>query len=354
MPSSAAAATGGRRRRGGSRPRGPMPDGSGSVEAGTFERLFRDPRQRDARGYILPSDQPDFLTALKFAGALLESGVTVHRATGVFTVAGKRYPAGSLVVKTAQAFRPHVLDMFEPQEHPHDLAYPGGPPVPPYDNAGWTLAFQMGVKFDRVLEGFDGPFEVLDRGPAAGGRGAWRGRAGRISGQPPSERRVRRRQSPAARRPRRLLARRPHGGRRARRHRHDVHPRGWRARRVAAGTRAGRGRPGAGVHRRAVAARGRRGSSCSRCASACGIATAARARAGGSDGCWSATSSRSRWSTRRHSTPPISRAGSTSSCCPPTPSPGATALPARSYPTTPRPRIAPGPAGSRGAVPCRE
>ncbi len=56
--------------------------GSGSVEAGTFERLFRDPRQRDARGYILPSDQPDFLTALKFAGALLESGVTVHRATG--------------------------------------------------------------------------------------------------------------------------------------------------------------------------------------------------------------------------------------------------------------------------------
>jgi len=148
--------------------------GSGSAEAGTFERLFRDPRQRDARGYILPSDQPDFLTALKFAGALLESGVTVHRATGIFTVAGKRYPAGSLVVKTAQAFRPHVLDMFEPQEHPHDLAYPGGPPVPPYDNAGWTLAFQMGVKFDRVLEGFDGPFEVLTeaRPPAGAVRGA--------------------------------------------------------------------------------------------------------------------------------------------------------------------------------------
>ena len=28
----------------------------------------------------------------------------------------------------------------------------------PYDNAGWTLAFQMGVKFDRILDGFDGPF----------------------------------------------------------------------------------------------------------------------------------------------------------------------------------------------------
>ena len=66
-------------------------------------------------------------------------------------------------MKTAQAFRPHVLDMFEPQDHPNDIPYPGGPPTPPYDNAGWTLAYQMGVKFDRVLDGFDGPFEQVER-----------------------------------------------------------------------------------------------------------------------------------------------------------------------------------------------
>jgi hypothetical protein len=54
-----------------------------------------------------------------------------------------------------------VLDMFEPQDHPNDFQYPGGPPIPPYDNAGWTLAFQMGVRFDRVLEGVDGPFQAL-------------------------------------------------------------------------------------------------------------------------------------------------------------------------------------------------
>ena len=64
-------------------------------------------------------------------------------------------------MKTAQAFRPHVLDMFEPQDHPNDFAYPGGPPIPPYDSAGWTLAYQMGVKFDRVLDAFDGPFEKV-------------------------------------------------------------------------------------------------------------------------------------------------------------------------------------------------
>ena len=85
----------------------------------------------------------------------------VHRATAAFEVGGKKYPPGSYVVKSSQAFRAHVLDMFEPQDHPNDFAYPGAPPTPPYDAAGWTLAYQMGVKFDRILDGFDGPFEEL-------------------------------------------------------------------------------------------------------------------------------------------------------------------------------------------------
>src|SRR5581483_466462 len=103
----------------------------------------------------------DFPTAIEFVNSLLKTGITVLRATAEFEVTGKRYPAGSFVVKTAQAFRPHILDMFEPQDHPNDFRYPGGPPVPPYDIAGWTLALQMGIKFDRILDGFDGPFEKV-------------------------------------------------------------------------------------------------------------------------------------------------------------------------------------------------
>ena len=76
-------------------------------------------------------------------------------------VAGTSYPAGSYVVKGDQAFRPHVLDMFEKQQHPNDFAFPGAPPTAPYDNTGWTLAWQMGVEYDRVMEGFDGPFEMV-------------------------------------------------------------------------------------------------------------------------------------------------------------------------------------------------
>jgi hypothetical protein len=122
---------------------------------------LRKPEYRDPRGYIIPADQPDFLTAIKFVNALREVNISVQRATRDFEVAGKKYPVGSFVVMTAQAFRPHVLDMFEPQDHPNVIPYPGAPPTPPYDNAGWTLAFQMGVQFDRILEPFSGPFEPV-------------------------------------------------------------------------------------------------------------------------------------------------------------------------------------------------
>jgi hypothetical protein len=129
-----------------------------------FDIVLKDSTLRDPRGYIISADQPDFPTAVKFVNALIRSGISVHKATAEFSVQGKKYPAGSFIVKTAQAFRPHVLDMFEPQDHPNDFSYPGGPPVRPYDAAGWTPAYTMGVQFDRVLNGFDGPFQKLPYG----------------------------------------------------------------------------------------------------------------------------------------------------------------------------------------------
>ncbi|MEZ4455444.1 MAG: M14 family metallopeptidase [Gemmatimonadales bacterium] len=145
------AGTGGRGGRGGA----PVSD-----EAAAWAEMHR-PELRDPRGYIIPANQPDFPTATKFINALREVNVAVQRATADFTVQGKTYPKGSYVVMTAQAFRPHVIDMFEPQVHPDVFPIPGGPPTPPYDNAGWTLALQMGIEFDRILDGFTGPFEPV-------------------------------------------------------------------------------------------------------------------------------------------------------------------------------------------------
>ena len=137
-----------------------------SVPVKFYDSVMKNPALRDARGYIIPSDQKDFAGATRFINALIGNGIAVQKATASFTVAGKNYPAGSYIVKTNQAFRPHVIDMFEPQDHPNDFLYPGGPPVAPYDAAGWTLAYTMGVQFDRLLEPFDGPFERIPYGEA--------------------------------------------------------------------------------------------------------------------------------------------------------------------------------------------
>lgn len=137
------------------------PGGAGgprSVPSELYDKILHDPQMRDARGYIMTVNQSDVPTVVKFVNMLLKNGLDVMQATASFTVAGKTYPAGSYIVKTAQAFRPMVREMFEPQDHPVDAAYPGGPPVPPYDIAGWTLAMQMGVEYDRVPDGFEGPF----------------------------------------------------------------------------------------------------------------------------------------------------------------------------------------------------
>src|SRR6185436_18373757 len=152
--------------------------GRGGAPIAIYNSVLHDPKERDPRGFIVPADQPDFLTATKFVNTLIKAGVVAHRSTAPFTVAGKQYPAGSYVLKSAQAFRAHLLDMFEPQDHPDDIPYPGGAPRPPYDVTGYNIAYSMGIKFDRILDGFDGPFEKVSDlvavtpgkiGPAASG-----------------------------------------------------------------------------------------------------------------------------------------------------------------------------------------
>lgn len=134
-----------------------------------FGKIYRKQELKDARGYIVPINQPT--TAINFINILINSGIRVEQAKADFTVAGKTYLAGSYIVKTNQAFRPHVIDMFEPQDHPNDFQYPGGPPVRPYDAAGWTPAFTMGIQFDRILESFDGPFETIPYGQVQTAKG---------------------------------------------------------------------------------------------------------------------------------------------------------------------------------------
>jgi hypothetical protein len=131
------------------------------LSAATYDAVLKDPSHRDPRVFIVPADQPDFATATKFINALRYIGVEVQQTTAPLNVGGKTYTTGSFVVKTAQAGRAHVLDMFEPQDHPNDMDE-RGIPRRPYDNAGWTLAYQMGVKFDRLWDDVSGAFKDVD------------------------------------------------------------------------------------------------------------------------------------------------------------------------------------------------
>lgn len=112
---------------------------------------LKKPELRDVRSYVIPVDQADPGAAQRFVEIMLRGGVTVYRTTSDVG----NIKAGSWVINTDQAYRPHILDMFEPQDHPNDLQYPGGPPIAPYDSAGYTPAYTMGVKFERRLEPVD-------------------------------------------------------------------------------------------------------------------------------------------------------------------------------------------------------
>jgi hypothetical protein len=128
----------------------------------TFYLMGRDAiRAGEAGGpfaYVVSlADQHDPGEAVEMLTALRRGGIEVHRATSPFQAGGRRYPAGSYVLYAAQAFRAHLLDMMEPQEHPHRATYPGGPPEPPYGGlAGYTLPIAMGVRADRI----DAPFHA--------------------------------------------------------------------------------------------------------------------------------------------------------------------------------------------------
>src|SRR5262245_5530556 len=68
--------------------------GGGGVNGNALYAAYTTKENRDPRGFIMPSDAPDFGNSVRFVNALFKSGITIHRATAAFTVAGKQYPAG--------------------------------------------------------------------------------------------------------------------------------------------------------------------------------------------------------------------------------------------------------------------
>jgi hypothetical protein len=120
--------------------------------------MGHDAVEKDAAGtvfaYVIPKNQWDGGEARNLVNILLQGGVEIHQATKKFKVGDTEYPAGSIIAYGSQAFRPYLEDLMEKQSYPDQYQYPGGPPMPPYDLAGWTLPMQMGIEVISATESF--------------------------------------------------------------------------------------------------------------------------------------------------------------------------------------------------------
>ncbi len=134
-----------------------------------FYQMYKNSIEKVDKGqpyaFVIPAIQRDYPTTLKMLEVLKMGGVEIQQAKADFIAGGRFYNAGSFVVKTAQPYKTFAWALLEKQKYPDMRQFPGGPPVPPYDNAAWTLPLQMGVLCDKIDEAFEAKLEKLDAVP---------------------------------------------------------------------------------------------------------------------------------------------------------------------------------------------
>lgn len=117
-----------------------------AVEAA--QRTLAAPVEGAPRAWIIPSDNRDPDAVARFVDVLLATGVEMHVADDAIEADGRTWPAGSIVIQRQQPYGTHVKDLMEVQRYPEG--------DPPYDVAGWTLPYLLGVRRVEVMQ----PLEV--------------------------------------------------------------------------------------------------------------------------------------------------------------------------------------------------
>jgi hypothetical protein len=153
-----------------------------SIEPGTWlesalavsERTIAKGREGAPRAWVIPSDNRDPGAVRRLVDTLLLSGVELHVAAADFEADARAYPAGSIVILRDQPYGSHVKDLFEVQR------YPDGDP--PYDVAGWTLPYLMGVHRVEVVGEPDAELTLVADVDTALAAFAGDGDADRLSG----------------------------------------------------------------------------------------------------------------------------------------------------------------------------
>ena len=96
--------------------------------------------------YFVPQEQDDPVAAVEMLRRLAYNGIEVHQLNQAVTHEGIAHHAGTWVIAMDQPFANFVRQLFAVQDYPDLRQYPEGPPDQPYDVAGWTLPYLMGVR----------------------------------------------------------------------------------------------------------------------------------------------------------------------------------------------------------------
>ena len=113
------------------------------------QRTIAAPIDGAPRAWIIPSDNRDPDAVARFVDVLLATGVEMHVSDEAIEADGRTYPAGSIVIQRQQPYGTHVKDLMEVQRYPEG--------DPPYDVAGWTLPYLLGVRRVEVMQTIDAP-----------------------------------------------------------------------------------------------------------------------------------------------------------------------------------------------------
>lgn len=118
------------------------------------ERFTKEPPY----AWIIPPKQEDPGNASLLLNRMILLGVDVYQSTEPFSCDGIDYPEGTYVIPMNQPFALFIKNLFEEQHYPDMRKYPDlwqglinptkfeGAPFGAYDQMGWTLPYQFGVK----------------------------------------------------------------------------------------------------------------------------------------------------------------------------------------------------------------
>ncbi|MCC6907877.1 MAG: hypothetical protein IT430_08065 [Phycisphaerales bacterium] len=107
------------------------------------------------RAWIIPSDNRDPDAVARFVDVLLATGVEINVSEAEIEADGRTYPTGSIVIQREQPYGTHVKDLMEVQRYPEG--------DPPYDVAGWTLPYLLGVRRVEVMQAIEAPLKRVSQ-----------------------------------------------------------------------------------------------------------------------------------------------------------------------------------------------